>query len=74
MQGSAARRIHVGDDLRRELALFGQEFSDLDWYSRQLQFLESHTYFTASARALRDAGQLRNIHVLEKMLEGIRSQ
>jgi len=64
----------INDNLRRELALFGQEFSDLDWYSRQLQFLESHTYFTASARALRDAGQLRNIHVLEKMLEGIRSQ
>ena len=60
------------DNLRRELALLGQEFGDLDWYSQQLQFLELHTYFTVSARALRDAGQSRNIHVLEKMLEGFK--
>jgi uncharacterized protein len=55
-------------NLRRELALVGQEFTDLDWYSRQLQFLESHTYFTASARVLRDAGQLKNIRMIKKKL------
>ena len=57
------------DNLRRELALFGQEFTDLDWYSRQLQFLKSHTYFTASAREIRDAGQLKNIDLLKRKLK-----
>jgi hypothetical protein len=59
------------NNLRNELALLGQEFSDFDWYANQLQFLRSHTYFTASARALRNAGQLNNIRVLEKWLAGI---
>ena len=59
------------NNLRNELALLGQQFSDFDWYASQLQFLKAHTYFTASARALRDAGQLNNIRVLEKWLAGI---
>ena len=61
-------------NLRNELALLGQEFSDFEWYSRQLQFLKSHTYFTASARVLRDAGQLNNIRMLEKWLAGIKNE
>jgi uncharacterized protein len=61
-------------NLRNELALLGQEFSDFDWYARQLQFLKSHKYFTASARVLRDAGQLNNIRMLEKWLAGIKNE
>lgn len=56
-------------DLRHELAYFGREFSDREWYSRQLKFLESHTYFTASARTLRDAEKLKNIRELKHKLE-----
>ena len=56
------------ENLRRELASFGEEYTDLEWYSRQLKFLESHTYFTASARSLRDAGQAKNIHMLKTRL------
>jgi CRP-like cAMP-binding protein len=52
-----------------ELAFFGQEFTDLQWFSDQLSFLETHTYFTASARALLDAGQAKNIVELKKKLE-----
>jgi uncharacterized protein len=59
------------DRLRRELAFFGQEFSDLEWYTRQLKFIESHSYFTASSHALRDARQLANIQVLKKKLDEI---
>jgi uncharacterized protein len=55
--------------LRVELAFLGQEFMDFEWYLRQLQFLESHSYFTASARAHRDVGKLKNIHMLRKWLE-----
>lgn len=59
-------------NLRRELAFFGQEFTDTQWFSGQLKFVETHTYFTASARALRDAGQLKNVGELKKRLEEIK--
>ena len=55
-------------ELRRELAFFGREFTDREWYSRQLKFLESHTYFTISARTLRDAGKSKNIRKLRNRL------
>ena len=55
-------------ELRRELAFFGREFTDREWYSRQLKFLESHTYFTISARTLRDTGKLKNIRKLRNRL------
>jgi len=48
-------------DLRDELAALGHSYSDLDWYEGQRLLLETHQYFTASARALRDAGKQRNL-------------
>jgi uncharacterized protein len=65
--------LRSNDNLRRELAIFGQEFSDLEWFTRQLKFLEAHTYFTEAAHALRDAGQLKNIQVLKTQLEIMRA-
>lgn len=59
-------------NLRRELAAFGQEFTDLQWFSDQLRFVETHSYFTASARSLRDAGQGKNLAALKKKLEEIK--
>ena len=59
-------------NLRREQAFFGQEFTDPQWFSGQLKFVESHIYFTASARALRDAGQVKNVADLRKKLEEIK--
>lgn len=61
------------DNLRREMAFFGQEFSDAQWYSGQLKFVESHVYFTATARTLREAGKQKSIAVMKKKLEGDRS-
>jgi len=58
-------------ELRRELAFFGKEYTDREWYSRQLKFLELHTYFTASARTLRNAEKLKNIRKLRNRLEEI---
>jgi len=58
-------------ELRHELASFGREYSDREWYSRQLKFLESHTYFTASARTLRDPEKSKNIRELRDRLEEI---
>jgi uncharacterized protein len=55
-------------NLRRELAFFGKEFTDVEWYSGQLRFVESHTYFTVTARVLRDAGQLKSVAILQQAL------
>jgi len=57
------------DDLRRELAFLGKEYSDIEWYTNQLTFLESHTYFTASARKVRDEQKRINIAWLKRQLE-----
>ncbi len=51
-------------DLRDELAALGHSLPDVDWYEGQLTFLETHQYFTASARALRDAGKQRNLELV----------
>lgn len=55
-------------DLRDELAALGQSFSDLEWYEGQLALLETHQYFTASARKLRDTGKQRNLDVVRALL------
>lgn len=59
----------LNGNLRRELAFFGKEFSDREWYSGQHKFVAEHTYFTASARALRDAGKRKNVALLESALD-----
>lgn len=56
-------------NLRHELSFFGKEYTDADWLKGQLKFLESHAYFTISARALWDAGQLKNIADLKRLLQ-----
>jgi len=40
------------------------------WLKNQLQFLQSHQYFTPAARILRDAGKLKNIQLLERVIQG----
>jgi predicted metal-dependent HD superfamily phosphohydrolase len=57
------------NNLRRELAFFGQEFTDTQWFSGQLKFVESHVYFTATARKLRNEVQAKNVAELKKKLE-----
>lgn len=63
--------MHSNEKLRRELAFFGQEFSDAKWLARQLKFLEDHTYFTASARSLREASQSKNIQMLKTRMKAL---
>lgn len=55
-------------NLRRELAFYGQEFSDAQWFSGQLKFVGTHRYFTGSARALRDQTKARNVETLKEVL------
>ena len=43
--------------LRQELAAYGKEFSDAQWYADQLKFLQKHRYYTSVARQLWDTGR-----------------
>ena len=55
-------------DLRKEWGTFGRQWTDQEWYVRQLEFLAEHRYFTASARQLRDAQKGRNMQQLRHAL------
>jgi uncharacterized protein len=55
-------------DLQRELGAIGRGVNDEQWYTTQVKFLKGHTYWTASAKKLRDAQKLRNIAHLEQLL------
>ncbi len=55
--------------LRSEMASRGQQFDELQWYARQLDFLSNHHYWTASARRLREEGKQKNIAELKRRLK-----
>jgi len=55
-------------DLRAELAALGRQTTDDAWLRGQLKFIQSHRYFTAAARALRDAGKQKNAQALRTRL------
>jgi hypothetical protein len=50
--------------LRAELAERGHLIDETTWFARQLSFLQSHQYWTASARGLRDPQKQRNMQIL----------
>jgi uncharacterized protein len=56
-------------DLRQELDNFGSKYSDEGWYTYQLGLMQSHKYFTASERALRDALKKQHIEEVKKLLD-----
>jgi uncharacterized protein len=60
--------VQRSQDLRDELAALGHSVPDEEWYEGQLGLLRTHRYFTASARALRDAGKRRNIEMVAALL------
>ncbi len=59
-------------DLRAEMATYGQTMTDEEWYTGQLDFLQSHRYFTASANALRTAGKAHHAQLLREALLQLR--
>lgn len=59
-------------DLRRELAFLGKEYTDVEWHTNQMKFLESHTYFTASAHKTRDEQKRVNVNKLRRQLEKLK--
>jgi len=54
--------------LWHERAACGMDIPWLTWLQIQLQFLQTHHYFTPVAQALRGAGKLKNIEMLQRLL------
>jgi uncharacterized protein len=59
--------------LRQELANYGEHFSDVAWYARQITFLQGHRYWTALARTLRDGAKQCNRKRLAALLAEARA-
>ncbi|MDD3886598.1 MAG: HD domain-containing protein [Victivallaceae bacterium] len=67
---------HTGTDrfgqeaalLRREIAVGGKSFTDLEWYRFELAFLEAHPFFTEAARRLRGEKRLANAEKLKSLI------
>jgi predicted metal-dependent HD superfamily phosphohydrolase len=58
------------NQLRVELeAIDGIDFTDIEWYEEQLDFISSHSFFTDAAHALFDEQKDRNIATMRKYLE-----
>jgi uncharacterized protein len=61
------------EDLRREMEFGGAAFTDQEWLSQQMKFIETHTYFTQAARDDRDPGKQRNlIEIKQRLAEIVR--
>lgn len=56
--------------LWQERAACGLQIPWKTWLKNQLQFLQTHRYFTPVARALRDEGKRKNIELLERLIRG----
>jgi uncharacterized protein len=54
--------------LWHERAACGMDIPWRTWLEIQLQFLQTHRYFTQAAQALRGAGKQKNIEMLKSML------
>jgi len=55
--------------LRKEwLIKLGKAFTDRDWYTENLNFLEQHKYFTLYAWGRYHAGKLKNISRLKQLM------
>jgi len=50
------------------MAHYGSVFTDQEWYTSKLRFLEEHHYFTEAAISLREVGKQRNIQLIRTRL------
>lgn len=60
-------------DLKVELVAQGRSITQEGWLRAQLQFLESHLYYTEAARLLRDKQKSKNIAAIKQLLEALPS-
>jgi predicted metal-dependent HD superfamily phosphohydrolase len=59
----------IADRLRRELKEHGKINSDRAWDEMQVKFLTMHKYFTATAKASREAKKQKNLEEVKERLE-----
>ena len=60
--------------LRDELDSQGRTFTDEEWYSTQIAFMESHTFFTEAARKWNNAKKAQNLLYLRHKLDAATGQ
>jgi uncharacterized protein len=65
--------IYRNQALRIEMEVFDGPIGDARWYGEQLHFIQSHRYWTAAARALRDDQKRANCAVLLRLLQDCNS-
>jgi uncharacterized protein len=58
-------------DLRQEQNNYGIKFTDEEWYTNQLLLMETHHYFTASERSLRETSKQQHIRDVKRLLEQV---
>ncbi len=58
----------IAHSLRLEWMKYGDPKDLVEWYELQVRFLSSHTYFTASARRLRDARKQEHLAEIEELV------
>jgi uncharacterized protein len=58
-------------DLRTEMEAYDNYFGDAEWYGNQLRFLQTHHYWTETARRLRNATKASNIDLLKKLFDQV---
>jgi uncharacterized protein len=59
--------------LRQEFAALGRRFSDRQWFTQQLRFLQVHQYHTLSAQATCDPQKRENMRLLVRHLARVKS-
>jgi len=64
----------IGQKLRLEWILIGNNITLYDWYKLQMEFLKSHHYFTKSAQLLRNERKNQNMAEIQHLFNSIRGQ
>lgn len=57
------------NDLRYELENYDKKFTDAEWHTYQLSFIQHHQYFTAAERSLRDGKKLQHLVEIQTQLD-----
>lgn len=60
--------------LRAEMVSQGRHFTDLEWYTTQIDFMEQHEFFTATARRQHNFKKTKNLQQLQRMLKAATAQ
>ncbi len=62
--------VPIAELLREEFSAYGRDFSDEEWLSLQINFLESHQFYTSAAIDLYEENKQLNLKLLIERKEG----